>query len=249
MSLSLQHIETNFLRLCFERELPMDAIAEFAGPKEGWELYRRMARHRLRKMIGSASPRSKNEIGEAGFDKLFSDFLAERAPQTPFLLDVPSEFAAYTLSLASDALVESKYLRDLIRYEQVVWHAAFVEVHESGDIVGFDFEKAIVLNPTCVFLQLDYPVHQKDAGNRQAKPSSLCVFRSMTTHRVHTWLLSPIMMDLLQAWQADASKPASDAVRSVLAKRNESISQGFIEKLCDTLAKFMEQGIVLGSRA
>lgn len=233
-----------FTNVCFARE-PSDADLDTLGAlRDRWLLYRGMVRLRLERMVESGIPKSVEAMGKARFDDAFVRWLDEVRPGSRYIREIVSEFVAFALPRIES---DPPWLTDLMRYEIARWEVGFVDVALPSDAGEFSFEKIAIVNPTVRLLPVAFRVDQKpEEGSYRAEAKTICVFRK-PDDRVAAWSLG----DRGAAWLAAlmrSDRPVTDTIKDVAKERGEPIDAKYVESLGGTLAKFLENSILLGAR-
>lgn len=234
-------------RLCMAIEPAEDDLA-IAGDRERWLLYRSMVRFRLEDICRRAFKRGLVALGEERFIGLVAAWLEAEGPRTPYFWRVPLEMIAFTLQHSDVAASESADVLELLRYEAALWRTRHQPCAVASDVVELDFERPIVLNPTIEQLDLEHPVHE---GERpfMNETTHLLLYRRPEDEETITWTLSPFAAALVRRCGDHRDEPLKESIRQVATLRKSAIDAGLIESLGELLARFLENGIVLGGRA
>jgi hypothetical protein len=233
-------------RVCFAAQ-PSPADLQALGAPERWLLYRTMVRDRLRDMIAVGLPRTLALLGEPAFRACFDRWLDQAPPQTRYIREIVPAFVAFALPTWSTDATLPPWTADLARFETARWEVWY-QPNPPTDAQALAFERRPLVNPALRVLRLSYPVHTRRPPNDPfpAEPTHLALFRT-PEHGVDVWVLNAMTADLLEAWQT-GEQTITESVREAADRRGVSISPGFIDKLSETMARFVERGVLLGSR-
>jgi hypothetical protein len=109
------------------RGVPADDVAAILDAPQRIGVYRTLVRSGLLSVVSRLMPRTRarmNAVCNARFDADFARFLDERAPQTHYLRDVPSEFFAWAKPLWEGDVNVRSYLVDLAAHELTCFELA-----------------------------------------------------------------------------------------------------------------------------
>lgn len=233
-------------RVCFSAQ-PSPEDLEALGAPERWLLYRTMVRDRLRDMIAVGLPRTLDLLDEGAFRACFDRWLHEAPPQTRYIREIVPAFVAFALPGWSRDAALPPWTADLARYETARWEVWY-QPNPPTDTEELAFDRRPCVNPALRVLRLSHPVHTRRAPEEPcpSEPTHLAVFRTPEL-RVDVWTLNAMTADLLEAWQA-GEQTITESVREAAHRRDVSIGPGFVDKLSETMARFVEKGVLLGSQ-
>jgi hypothetical protein len=241
-------VERAVLSVCFEAN-PPEAALRSLGDRERWLLYRELTRDRLLREIQAALPRSCAALGEANLQRAFVEHLDRDPPRTRFFREIVLAFAASArVTLAHDSDVPG-HLFDLLRYEALSWEASDLEAAAPGGVTEFSFDRVPVVTPALRLLEVDHAVHLPPDAEASCAPGKywLCVQLDPEEARSRTWSLNRTSYMLLAEFQR-AEQSAADGVQQVATKLGRRVTPQFVDHLCESLAQWIEVGIVVGSR-
>jgi len=242
--MGLIDLQRQILSLCFD-EVPSEAALGALGQRDAWLTYREMIRDRLLRELRIALPRTRALVGDGAFQAAFVHHLAHEPPRTRFFREVVCEFVACALPLwAADAALHPASC-DLARYELALWEVRDLAARPDEPVAEFSFEGVAVLSRALRLLPLDYAVRSEDA--LEARPTFLCVQRPEDAERGKVWKLTPSTFQLLSRL-AREDKSASEVIRDTAQASGARIDAKYLDSVCETLAQFLEAGIILGSR-
>jgi hypothetical protein len=242
--MGLIDLQRQILALCFD-ETPSEASLASLGQREAWLTYREMIRERLLRELRLALPRTRLLVGERAFVAAFNHHLAHEPPRTRYFRQVVSTFVLSALPLwAADAELHPA-CADLARYELAVWEVRDLEAAPELTLCEFSFERVTVVSRALRLLALEHAVRPGDALDARAE--YLCIQRASDAERPTVWKLTPSTFQLLQRLSLEQLS-ASEVVKETAQATGARIDAEYLDGLCETLAQFLEVGILLGSR-
>jgi hypothetical protein len=246
--MALIDVERAVLSICFEAEPPAAALRALGEP-ERWLLYRELTRERLLREIQSALPRTCAALGDERLKRAFSEHLDRDPPRTRFFREVVIAFATSALRTFEGDTSLPGHARDLLRYEAALWEVSDLEAAASGEITEFSFERVPVVTPALRLLHVSHAVHLPADAEGSCSPGEhwLCVQLDPEDARSRTWSLNRTSYVLLQEFQR-ARSTAADGVQRVAKQLGRRVTQQFVDHLCESLAQWIEVGILVGSR-
>jgi hypothetical protein len=207
-----------------------------------------MIRERLMHELRLALPRTYALVGEAVFAAAFAYYLEHEPPRTRFFREVVGSFVAAVLPLwAADPLRGQLHPAccDLARYELALWQARDLEAAPEITPAELSFERVALMSRTLRLLALSHAVLPGE--DLSARKQFLCVVRSSDTARPKAYSLTPTTFELLQRLVREDTI-VSDVVKQTAKASGARIDAAYLDGLCETLAQFLEVGIILGSR-
>lgn len=246
--MSLVDVERAVLSVCFQAQ-PPEAALRALGDRERWLLYRELTRERLLREIQFALPRTCGLLGEERLQRAFCEHLDRDPPRTRFFREIVLAFAkSVEKSLAGDALLPSCTI-DMLRYEAALWEVSDLEAAVAGEVAEFSFDRVPVVTPALRLLHVAHAVHLPASaqGSCAAGDFWLCVQLDPEDARSRTWSLNRTTYLLLAEFQR-AERTAADGVQQVAKALKRRMTQEFVDHLCESLAQWIEVGILVGSR-
>jgi hypothetical protein len=234
------------------RGVPADDVAAIleAPPRMG--VYRTLVRSGLLSVVSSLMPRTRarmNAVCDARFDVDFARFLHERAPQTHYLRDVPSEFFAWVKpQWDGDASVRS-YLVDLAAHELTCFELASVEAPlEAAPVTEVDLARPAVLSARMKLVRYRWAVHELPDGSDSAialadpepRDVALVGYRD-AEHAVHWLELTPLAAGIVD--RLAAGDPIGVAVERTCEEQGAAAD---LKEVARLLADLGARGILLG---
>jgi hypothetical protein len=233
---ALIDLERALLSLCFRAQPSAEGLAQL-GDVAGFQVYRELVRERLSRELRAALPRSCAAVSAQAFERTFEWFLEHRPPRSRYFRDVVSEFVASALPLwAAEA-------RDMLRYEHALWEVADLEDEPAHVVREFAFERVPLVSPALRLLALEHTVHLKDV---ERAPTWLCVHRAQGGDRARSYRLNHTTHALLTRL-CSGSETVTESVSRVAAEQGARLDARYVDAVCETLAQFLEVGILLGS--
>lgn len=241
--MALIDLERAMLSLCFRAQPAPDELAQL-GDVAGFQVYRELVRERLLHELRGALPRSCAAVPLQTLERTFAWHLEHRPPRSRFFRDVVPEFVASALPLwAADAALPS-HACDLLRYELALWEVADLEHEPACAVLEFAFDRAPLVSPALQLLELEHTVHAKDV---ERAPTRLCVHRAPDSDRACSYRLNRTTHALLVLLRT-GSESVTESVNRLAAAQGARVDARYVDGLCETLAQFLEVGILLGSR-
>jgi hypothetical protein len=244
--MALIDLQREVQRLCLEREAPAAPLGGVQRP-EVWLLYREMVRERLFRELRVALRRTFALAGEGRMRAAFDAQLAESPPRTRRFFEVAGSFAAATLPRWRRDPQLPGHLADLLEYEATLWEVGDLDDRLEAEPIEFSFDRPVVLAPALRLIQLSHRVHRRGA-EAIAEPTRLLVYRRAAEPRARSWVLNEISYALMQRIALAGTTPAGE-IRALAGERGFQVDEAFLDGLCTVLSKFIEAGVILGSRA
>lgn len=240
----LSEREAAIARVCFDAE-PSRTDLESLGSPDRWLLYRRMVRHRLKKVTSTALPRTKRVLGEERFETMIAAWFAAGGPRARYFRNVPIDFCR--LALPRWKAQAPPWVAELAELEIAIWSVKYAS-SEHPPASDFAFDKPPLLTPALEILRFAYPVHRTPAPPEgyAPEPTLLCIYRDQE-HQPVTWTLNTLAADLIEAW-VPGDRTVAETVQTVAAAHNTEISPAFVDKLATMIADFLGRGVLLGGR-
>lgn len=242
--MGLIDLQREILSLCFDAAPPKDTPAKL-GDREIWLTYREMVRDRLWRELKLALPRTFTMVGEEAFLAAFEHHLHHAPPRTRYFWEIVGEFVASALPLWAAQPGVAPASCDMARYELARWEVRELEAGSDASLQELSFDRVAVVSRALRLLSVSHCVHLEDATRSEAH--YLCVHRAGDAERPKVWSLKRTTYQLLEALVREDST-VSDAVKHVAQASGARIDAAYLDALCETLAQFVEVGIILGTR-
>ena len=215
-------------------------------------VYRSLVRNGLAGTIRDFLPRTLGRMGDERFSQAFGRWLAEGGAVSPYLRDVPTEFARWLQRAWADGEQGPAYLGDLAVHEVV---EAEVEAAPQGPHrpieapelrldapVAFDQSTRVVDYGHRIH---DLPVDVTDRTEPVAEPTTLLVYRDQNL-AARFLLLTPLARAVILAlWQQ--GQPLSDGIRAGAAQVGASVDDALLARLAQLFADLADRGVLLGA--
>jgi hypothetical protein len=246
--MALIDVERAVLSICFQAK-PPEAALRALGDRERWLLYRELTRDRLLREIQFALPRTCAALGDSGVSRAFVAYLDRDPPRTRFFREVVTAFASSALKTFEGEPGLPSHVPDLLRYEAALWEVSDLEAAAIRDVAEFSFDRVPVVTPALRLLEVKHAVHlpAESAASCALGEFWLCVQLDPEDARSRTWSLNRTSYALLAEFQR-GERSAADGVQQVAAQLRRRVTPQFVDHLCESLAQWIEVGIVVGSR-
>jgi hypothetical protein len=241
-------VQRAVLSVCFEAEPPEAALTAL-GDRDVWLLYRELTRDRLWREIEFALPRTCAGLDRATLQRTFVHHLDQDPPRTRFFHQIVQSFADSALRSWQREPGVPDHVPDLLRYEAALSEVSDLEVEPPAELAEFAFDRTPVVSRALRLLQVEHAVHLPPEPDGHCSDGKfwLCIQRGSNEARPQTWKFNRTTFALLEDFQrGDAS--ASGCVQRVALRLGAKVTPQYIERLCETLAQWLEVGILLGSR-
>jgi hypothetical protein len=229
-----------------------DIAALMTNGTPRFSTYRMLVRNNLEGVCFRMLPRTRARMGPL-FDATFADFLAEAAPRTHYLRDVPSEFLDWALptwrSRASNEV--PRYLLDLARHELVDFAVAAVPGRTCPIVPGeLALDRPVAFAETVRLVRYAFAVHELPAAaDDRTQPTErdvhLLVYRDVE-HTVRYLELTPLAALMLDH-MVRAGEPLGAALTATCAEMGIALNDEVLASTARLLADFANRCILLGS--
>jgi hypothetical protein len=248
------------------RSIPAEDAAVIAAAKGRLALYRRLVRGTLADVVQRMMPRARarlNRAANGAFDRTFDAFLAEAAPRTHYLRDVPREFLAWAEpSWRANADVPA-YIPDLAAHElaaftvaaapgEIPASGAAAEPEPKGRALGeVALDRPLIFAEAKQLARYAYAVHElpaslEDDAAPVERSTVLLIYRD-GDHRVRYLDLTPLAADIVA--ELFAGRPLGDAVRAACERGGTAPTDALLLDTAGLLADLGARGVLLGARA
>jgi hypothetical protein len=247
---ALREYQRSVLRLAFAQQVREPDLQVFGDPSRA-ELYRHMIRTRLYGMSKVAFKRSLEVLGEAAFEQSFARYLERCPPKSPYIREVIEAFGPFARADAQLLEAAPPFASDLLRFEESKWRVAYrpaprLSVGEGG-VREFDFEGAMVLNPTLEVLSLQHAVHELGEGGCRRAALTLLVYRRGDEREVRWYAPDAFFAGVLARAQ-QGQRPLAALVRETAAAQNLPLDEALLERLATSVTFALEREVLIGSR-
>jgi len=234
------------------RGVPEEDIAAIVAERPRLATYRMLVRNNLTGVVAKMLARTRARMG-AQFDETFEAFLADAAPRTHYLRDVPAEFLAYAAPrwrALGDAVVPS-YLVDLAEHELAEFAVATLPGRppraEPGELA---LDRGVVLAEAVRLVRHAFAVHElptEEDDRTVAAPRDvrLLVYRD-AEHTVRTLELTPLADELLKRLVQHREALGTALEKACLACGTK-LDDTVLASTAHLLADLADRGVLLGS--
>jgi hypothetical protein len=234
------------------RGVAADDVAAIVEAPQRIGVYRTLVRSGLLSIVCRLMPRTRarmNAVCHARFDADFARFLHERAPQTHYLRDVPSEFFAWVKPIWDGDTHVPGYLVDLAAHELTCFELASVDVpSEPAPVTEVELARPAVLSAAMKLVRYRWAVHEltEDPDRASAwtdpEPRDVALVGYRDAEHVVHWLeLTPLAAGIVD--RLAAGDPLGVAVERACGDRGGAADLSDVARL---LADLGARGILLG---
>lgn len=216
-------------------------------------LYRRLVRGNLLAVASKMMPRTRarlNDLADGAFDRSFDTFLAQAAPRTHYLRDVPAEFLAWSLPTWRADRTIPAYAADLATHELVEFQiAAAPRFDEPHRLVELALDRIVVFVPNHRLVRYAYAVHslpleESDRSDPLARSVALFVHRD-ADNSVRFLELTPVAARIVELLIARVS--LGEAIAEACRAEDIPLTESMVAGTAQLLADWGERGILLGA--
>jgi hypothetical protein len=228
-------------------------VAALAANPHRLGLYRRLVRTNLLGVTMRMMPRTRNRlnrIADGCFDATFDAFLAESAPKTHYLRDVPGEFLAWAAPRWEKRHGAPSYATDLARHELIHFQVAAAPLLATPPhVTELRLDRRVIFAPTTRGVRYSHAVHLlpddlADLTVPEERDVSLLLYRDVD-HAIRTLELSPFAA--LVATSLLGGETLGDAMTVACADQGTPLSPDVLRSTARVLADWGERGILLGA--
>jgi len=229
-------------------------LAALAKTPERLGLYRRLVRANLLGVTARMMPRTRARLNVVGvaFDESFDAFLAEAAPTTHYLRDVPAEFVAWVEPRWRARPEVPRYAADLARHELVHFQiAAAPHLTSPPAVADLSLDRALVFTPAIRLMRYAFAVHALpdellDRTLPEARAVALLVYRD-DENTVRLLELTPLAA--LIAERVFEGSALGEAVAAACRSSSTALTPEVLASTAQMLADWANRGILLGAGA
>jgi hypothetical protein len=213
-------------------------------------LYRRLIQGNLAAVARRLLPRTARALDERGlesFDGWVRRFLAEAAPTTPYLRDVPGELVRWATPLwRSDPTVPS-FVPDLAQLEITLFQieAALRDETEASRVTEVALDRPLVFTTPRSLVSFDYAVDE--VGSEPAKRVTHLLIHRDADNTTHTTRLDADRASLLARLFDGA--PLGVAIAQAAIDNAAPLDDAGVRDIAQWLADLGASGALLGGRA
>ena len=247
--MALIDVERAVLSVCFAAEPPEASLKQLGEhERERWLLYRELTRDRLWHELQVALPRTCAAVGEAVLARAFVTHLDRDPPRTRYFREIVLSFAVSARRRWQAGSETPPFAIDLLRYEAALWEVSDLEAGAAPDAREFAFDRVPLLTPALRLLELEHAVHTPGEQSEPARGQFyVAVQREADEARPRTWSFNQTTYALLEDFLR-GEVTAAESVQRIAARLGRQVTPQFVERLCESLAQWIEVGILVGSR-
>jgi hypothetical protein len=228
-----------------------DLAAMLAVGAERMLVYRKLVHNRLRVTILEFIERTGARLGTARFRRDFEAFVELRAPSSPYLRDVPTEFVDWAAPRwAADPEVPA-WLPELARHELLDYEVRNDPRGGEADTgLPLALDRPLRFDGTARLVHYGWAVHRlpRDKGDTsepEAEPTRLLVYRD-AEHKARYLALTPFADALLRELLL-ARKAVQPALVDAAAALGEPLDDEKLAAAAQLLADLAERRVCLGA--
>lgn len=226
-----------------------DARALSAFSRERTGVYGGLVGRTVLGAVQNQLPATARHLSESARVALVQRFLEEAPPRSPYLRDVPFEFAMW-MEGQWGALGVPAHLPDLARFELLAFAAGSAESGpRPAEPAPLAADRPVWLDGTVHLARLDHAVHLLLAGEDtpplpEQRPVALLVHRD-ADNEVRWLELDPTSMEALRLLVHGT--PFGEAIRETARALGRPLDASLIETVSATLADLATRGALLGA--
>lgn len=228
-----------------------DLQAMLAVGAERMLVYRKLVHNRLRSTILDFIERTVARLGSARFRRDFEAFVEERAPSSPYLRDVPTEFVEWAAPRwAADPEVPP-WVPDLARHELLDYEVRNdPRGGETDTGLPLALDRPLRFDGTARLVRYGFAVHlmprkKDDTSEPEAEPVRLLVYRD-AEHKARYLALTPFADALLHELLL-RRKAVQPALVDAAAALGEPLDDEKLGAAAQLLADLGERKVCLGA--
>ena len=234
-----------YLRRPEEVPIPAGVAPERAA------LYRELVFNNIKSFLDNNFPVLSKLLGEARWQSLAEQFVAEHACQTPYFLEIGREFLTWLRESGNRYLADMPCAEELAHYE---WTELAVAVAEDDPVASFAagalLDNCPLVSANAWPLRYDFPVHRIGPDFIPDEPPSQQTFLTVYRDRdfdVQFMEINAITWLLLERLR----EPERQSARQVLEQLAADFPSLTIEQVVgggeQTLQELVSRGIIIGS--
>ena len=212
--------------------------------------YRRLVFNVIRDTLRQAYPITFEVLNSEDWNNLVYDFFSNHSCQNNEVWKMPFELVQYVEETGYHIKLNKPYLLEMLYFEWLE-----IEIHGQEDVeipilssINGTLSDNIFLNPYCKIIQLEYPVHK--FGHKELEDNKgiyfVCIYRSISTDKVHFLELSNFSAHLLSLLSSDELK-ISEAIEQIAT--NAKMSKSALRtSATNFISKMEEKEVVLGRK-
>ena len=218
-------------------------------------IYRRLFFNNLRNLLSSTFPVLRKIHGDAQWKELVRSFMIHHRAETPYFLEIPSEFLAFLESEQGVALSAYPFVAELAHYEWIELELSVSTeqndlslVDAGGDLLLGHPVKSVLAQ----LLAYQYPVQHisqhflPEAPPEQ--PTYLCVYRQQDDE-LGFMEMNPISARLLQLIEESAGGRSGRDLLEQLARETGHDAEALAPHGLQAMSEMLDKEILLGTKS
>lgn len=230
-------------RACLSAHPSFD-VATLGPDAARFDVYRRMVRARFRDVLVASAPRFAKAAGDHAIDVWLTRWLDADGPSTRLFWALPLTAEPVVDALRDEGLIVSSHYA-LARYELSMWRVRHAPFTADEAVEPLDFARVPVLANARARLDLDFAPSEAPADAE----ASRFVFVRRADDTVHVRTLDRVGALLFDALARGGDATLTERVRDVVSANSLSATAAFAASVGALFAAWIEDGLLLGSRA
>jgi hypothetical protein len=231
-------------------DLPEEDARALRAMPARLSLYRTLVRNTLGDVVFAMLRRTHaraERVSPGLFANELSAFLASVGPKSPYLRDVPHDFAAW-LAPRLRARATHAWLADSAAYELAEYTVSAAEEPEAPAVAEVSLDAPLVFRRARALVRLESAVHRMADTDEApvATPATVLVYRD-DGHAARFLELSPLAATIVEALFDGA--PLSRALEQACARHGTALDDTVLAGAARLLSDLGERGLLLGARA
>ena len=219
-------------------------------------IYRELFFNNLRNLLGTTYPVVKKLSGDAGWRRLIRLFMKQHRAETPYFLQLPSEFLAFLQDEYELQDDDFPFLLELAHYEYM--ELALATSTDDNDLTDVDpdadlLDNIPVKSKLAWVFAYQFPVHRIDEEYTPDEPAEQPVYLAMYRRpddSIGFMELNPVTAALLNAVENNVAQQSGRQLLEALAAQiNYPDLKAFVEHGAQALIEMRDNDILTGARA
>lgn len=218
---------------------------------ERFLVYRQLVHNRLRKTTRDFITRTVARLGQERFVVDFTAFMAQQAPRSPYLRDVPAEFVQWVGPRWLEDPGVSSYLFDLARHELLEYDVRNdPRGGEAPTGLPLALDRPLRFDSACRLLRYEHAVHrlsvdENDTQVPEAGVVHLLAYRD-GKHKVRYLELTQLAAAIVKRLSVDAMA-VEPGLRAACDDLGVEVTDERLASAAQLLAELAERGVMLGA--
>ncbi len=223
-----------------------------AIPPARHEVYRKLVRNGISGTIYAFMPRTRARRGARDFDDDIAAWLSEEGPRSPYIRDLPDEFASWISARWRDDESIPEYLVEIGRYELMEMRvkADPDATRPTATPPPLSLDAILDFHGSVCLGAFSHKVHlltrsKEDANAPLEGDARLLGYRD-ESHEVRFLELSPLGYEVVSGLLGGAR--FGDSVQAGTARAGEALSDESLARVGVVISDMVDRGIILGVR-